>query len=72
MKLIALGPSKFFREAWNSFDFVVVFCSLVELGQELNGGSGGGGLSVLRSLRLVSQGFFISYSSLLAVKNISS
>lgn len=52
-KLVALGPSKYFREAWNTFDFIVVSCSLVELGQELNGGSGGGGLSVLRSLRLV-------------------
>lgn len=53
-KLTALGPAKYFCEAWNSFDFAVVSVSLVELYQELFvSGGGGGGLSVLRSFRLV-------------------
>jgi len=60
MKLIALGVNKYFKEMWNAFDFVVVSFSLFELGQELHqyltggGGASISGLSVLRSLRLVS------------------
>ena len=42
---------------------MVVFFSLVELAQELSGGSGGGGLSVLRSLRLVSHSRIVSMGS---------
>ena len=52
-KLLALGPAKYFREPWNAFDFAVVSFSLIELYQELEGSGGGGGLSVLRSFRLV-------------------
>lgn len=51
-----MGPVKYFKETWNAFDFVVVAFSLVELAFELAPGEGGGlgGLSVLRSFRLVS------------------
>lgn len=54
-KLLAMGPVKYFKETWNAFDFVVVMFSLVELGFELNPNNSGGlgGLSVLRSFRLV-------------------
>lgn len=49
LKLIALGPIQYFRDKWNVFDFVVTAVGVIELGLE-----GVQGLSVLRSLRLVS------------------
>lgn len=53
MKLVAMSPKYYFQEGWNIFDFIIVTLSLVELGLE-----GVQGLSVLRSLRLVSYHFF--------------
>lgn len=48
-KLIAMSPKNYFQEGWNIFDFVIVSVSLIEMTFE-----SGGGLSVLRSFRLVS------------------
>jgi len=53
LKLIAMGPVKYFKEAWNAFDFLVVTFSLVELINVWMGNGGAGGFSVLRSFRLV-------------------
>lgn len=49
LKLIALGPIQYFRDKWNTFDFIVTALGVIELGLE-----GVQGLSVLRSMRLVS------------------
>lgn len=49
MKIVALGPMQYFRDKWNTFDFVVTALGVVEIGLE-----GVQGLSVLRSMRLVS------------------
>lgn len=44
-----MHPFYYFQEAWNIFDFIIVFVSLLEMGLQ-----GVSGLSVLRSFRLVS------------------
>lgn len=44
LKLIAVGPLRFFRSGWNTFDFLVVAVALVP---------GAGPLSVLRTLRIM-------------------
>lgn len=48
--MCAMSPKFYFQVGWNIFDFIIVTLSLVELGLE-----GVQGLSVLRSLRLVSR-----------------
>lgn len=48
MKILALGPVRYFSDGWNAFDFIVTAMGLIELGLE-----GVQGLSVLRSFRLV-------------------
>lgn len=47
LKLIAIGPIEYVSDGFNVFDGVIVIISLVELA------GGGGGLSVLRTFRLV-------------------
>ncbi|XP_076442684.1 sodium channel protein para-like [Babylonia areolata] len=47
-KVLAMSPSKYFRDGWNIFDFIIVALSLMELGF-----SGLPGLSVLRAFRLL-------------------
>jgi len=47
LKMFACGPAEYFSDGFNQFDFVIVVISFVEIGL------GGGGLSVLRMLRLV-------------------
>ena len=55
LKVIALSPSRYFKDKWNIFDFIIVVLSLAELGfSDLPG------LSVLRAFRLVSRGLFLS------------
>ena len=49
LKLIALSPKKFFCNTWNCFDFIIVFCSILEIFLE-----GIRGFSIFRSFRLVS------------------
>lgn len=49
LKLTALGPVQYFRDGWNTFDFLVTAIGVIELGLE-----GIQGLSVLRAFRLVS------------------
>ena len=49
LKIIALTPSKYLKNAWNVFDLLIVTVSLIELGL-----ANVKGLSVLRSFRLVS------------------
>lgn len=44
LKLIAVGPLRFFRSGWNTFDFLVVAVALVP---------GAGPLSMLRTLRIM-------------------
>lgn len=58
LKLTALGPVKYFHDAWNTFDFIVTAVGVIELGLE-----GVQGLSVLRSFRLVSGCALLSISS---------
>ena len=53
LKLLGLGLRPYFYDNFNTFDFVVVWISLVELGMELSGGAAGSGLSALRSFRLM-------------------
>ena len=48
LKILAMSPTRYFKDGWNIFDFVIVFLSLAELGF-----SGLPGLSVLRAFRLV-------------------
>ncbi len=47
LKLIALTPSKYFANKWNSFDLTIVIVSLIELCLDSKK------MSVLRSFRLV-------------------
>ncbi|KAJ8309554.1 hypothetical protein KUTeg_014428 [Tegillarca granosa] len=47
-KIIALNPMTYFKDGWNCFDAVIVFLSFLELAL-----GGAGGLSVLRSFRLL-------------------
>lgn len=56
-KLIAMDPYFYFQVGWNIFDSIIVTLSLVELGL-----ANVQGLSVLRSFRLVSAGFFSAIS----------
>lgn len=48
LKLLALGVVRYFKDEWNTFDFVVTVLGAVELLLE-----GVQGLSVFRSFRLV-------------------
>ena len=48
LKIIALTPAEFVKNAWNVFDSIIVTASLIELGL-----ANIKGLSVLRSFRLV-------------------
>lgn len=48
LKLLALGVVRYFKDEWNTFDFVVTLLGAIELGLE-----GVQGLSVFRSFRLV-------------------
>lgn len=48
LKIIALDPYYYFQEGWNIFDGIIVISSLMELCLEKVGG-----MSVLRSFRLV-------------------
>ena len=48
-KLIALAPKNFFASAWNCFDSMIVFFSIIEIFLE-----GVRGFSIFRSFRLVS------------------
>ena len=49
-KLKGLGLDKFTQDAFNTFDSAIVFVSLIEL---MIGGEGGGGISALRSFRII-------------------
>lgn len=49
LKLTALGPAQYFKDEWNTFDFIVTALGVIELSVE-----GVQGLSVLRAFRLVS------------------
>lgn len=49
LKIIALDPYYYFQEGWNIFDGIIVTLSLMELTL-----SSVGGMSVLRTFRLVS------------------
>lgn len=48
LKLLALGVVRYFKDEWNTFDFIVTVLGAVELTLE-----GVQGLSVFRSFRLV-------------------
>lgn len=56
LKIIAMDPYYYFQEGWNIFDGFIVSLSLMELGL-----ANVEGLSVLRSFRLVSVLFKISF-----------
>lgn len=62
LKIIALDPYYYFQEGWNIFDSVIVTLSLMELTL-----SSVGGMSVLRTFRLVST--FSTHSNALGVKS---
>lgn len=49
LKIIAMDPYYYFQEGWNIFDGIIVTLSLMELSL-----ASVGGMSVLRSFRLVS------------------
>jgi len=49
-KLKGLGLEKFQEDSFNTFDSAIVFISLIEL---MIGGEGGGGISALRSFRIM-------------------
>lgn len=49
LKLTALGILQYFRDGWNTFDFIVTALGVIELSVE-----NVQGLSVLRAFRLVS------------------
>lgn len=49
LKLTALGPVQYFKDEWNTFDFIVTALGVIELSVE-----NVQGLSVLRAFRLVS------------------
>ena len=51
LKITAYGPVGYIKNPWNDFDFIIVLISLVELFGTIGGDVG---LSVLRTLRLVS------------------
>jgi len=56
IKIVALNPIGYIKDFWNLFDFVIVVISMVELILDfINPSNTGSGLTVLRSLRLVSQ-----------------
>lgn len=57
LKLTALGPVQYFRDEWNTFDFIVTTLGVVELSVE-----NVQGLSVLRAFRLVSGWALLSFS----------
>lgn len=58
LKILALGPKRYFSDEWNLFDFIVTALGVIELGLE-----GVQGLSILRAFRLVGFVFyFISFS----------
>lgn len=63
LKLIALGPIQYFRDAWNTFDFTVTAIGVIEIGLE-----GVQGLSVLRAFRLVSDCVFDFFAPLFALR----
>lgn len=48
LKLLALGIVRYFKDEWNSFDFIVTVLGVVDLCLE-----GVQGLSVFRTFRLV-------------------
>ncbi|XP_055311841.1 sodium channel protein para-like [Sitodiplosis mosellana] len=48
LKLTALGPAQYFRDEWNTFDFIVTVVGVIELSME-----NVQGLSVLRAFRLL-------------------
>lgn len=54
LKLLALGVVRYFKDAWNTFDFIVTVMGAVELLFE-----GIQGLSVFRSFRLVSKNYYV-------------
>lgn len=56
LKITAFGPTTYFRNNWNRFDFIIVILGILELGFE-----GVQGLSVLRSTQLVSNKQMTSY-----------
>lgn len=59
LKLLALGVVRYFKDKWNTFDFIVTVLGAVELFLE-----GVQGLSVFRSFRLVSFKFKLQIQSL--------
>lgn len=62
LKLTALGPVQYFRDEWNTFDFIVTAFGVIELGLE-----NVQGLSVLRAFRLVSGCALLSFFFCLCV-----
>lgn len=57
LKLTALGAAQYFRDEWNTFDFIVTALGVIELSVE-----NVQGLSVLRAFRLVSGCALLSIS----------
>ena len=53
IKQTGLGLREYFSDSMNTFDAIVVVCSLVEVGVSIGSGGGGGTLSVLRAFRLM-------------------
>jgi hypothetical protein len=51
--MLALYPLRYFKSAWNVFDFIVVSLSLVEFFLAVANVSAFSGLSVLRTFRLL-------------------
>ena len=56
LKILALGLFSYLKDKWNTFDIVIVFLSLIELGL-----SNVKGLSILRSFRLVCHSCLLLY-----------
>ena len=50
LKIIGMTPIKYFKNKWNTFDFLIITISVIELSL-----SNVKGLSVLRSFRLVNK-----------------
>ena len=66
LKIMALSPSRYFKDGWNIFDSVIVVLSLMDLFmQDLPG------LSVLRAFRLVSQPFSDLFLKTLQVRKLA-
>lgn len=63
LKIIALDPYYYFQTGWNIFDGIIVTLSLMELFL-----ANVGGMSVLRSFRLVRQTSFFWCSQMLKKK----